>query len=491
MTPTIAFWAGCGLYGLAVLFSLLGDGLSRGGAGALVSAMALIAGGAATLVYSWTSEPAFIWGAFVTGAGFSLIPGLAGVLAGLAILGDTPWTAGAGQRSALIALAALGAALVAQSADLITLVLSLEIAAAASYAIVSLDRTRRAREAAMKYFVQGAVATALILISVAVLAGSSTPSVTYADMRHAVGTAPTSALLLGATLLVAGLAFKAGAAPFHSWAPDSYEVAPPAGGAVLAGVVKAAAVSALCTTTGAVAFASPSAAAPLGLLGADVFPIVGAIGALSIGVGSVGALRQRSYLRMLGYAGVAQVGFALLALGARNVTSALIAIATYAVGATGAFLFARIASHADESWDGSVAGLAGCARRSPVGAAAISLLMMSMAGIPPFIGFWGKLQVFQSTIGAAVGLAGQGQMVLAAWYGALTVVGVVGATISVAYYGMVIRAVYSQGSELEGVAGGGSSLTVAVVSLLALATLLLGFLPLVLPASDAVRGFLM
>ncbi len=492
MTSTTAFWITCGLYGVAVIGSLLGDGVRRGRVGSAVAAFSLLCGGGVALFSAWTSEPTFVAGTFYSGAGFSLIPGLAGVLSGLSIAAEVPsGDPRFAQRSALVSLAALGATLVAQAGDVVTLVLSLEIAAAASYALVAFARSRRSYESAVKYFIQGSVATALILVAAAALAAGSAPSLGYAVISRAAGTAPTTALTAGIVLLVAGLAFKAGAAPFHSWAPDAYEVAPPAAGGVLAGVVKAAVIAALCVVLGASAFAGSSPSLPLGLLGTAVFPIVATIGGLSIVVGSVGALRQRSYLRMLGYAGVAQVGFALLALGARSLNSTLVAIATYAVATTGAFLFARWVELTDDSWDGSVGGLTGTVRRSPLAAASISLLMMSMAGIPPFLGFWGKFQVFQSTIASSIGLTSQGFTGLGLFYASLTLIGVVGAIVSVGYYGAVIAAVYSSVAGEEGQPAQNSGLTLLVVLLLGCASLLLGVVPLLLPAADVIRGFVM
>lgn len=492
MTSVSAFWITCGLYGAAVIASLVGDGVRRGRGGSAVAAVALLCGGGVALFNAWTSEPALVADTFYSGAGFSLIPALAGVLAGLSIAAEA--SVGGrrvAQQSALVSLAALGAALIAQAGDVVTLILSLETAAAASYALVAFSRSRSSFESAVKYFIQGSVATALLLVGAAALAAGTAPSLDYADISRAVGASPPTALTAGLVLMVTGLAFKAGAAPFHSWAPDAYEVAPPASGAVLAGVVKAAAVAALCVVVGASAFAGSTASAPLGLLGTDVFPIVGTIGGLSIVVGSVGALRQRSYLRMLGYAGVAQVGFALLALGARSLNSALVAIATYAVATTGAFLFARWVEATDDAWDGSVSGLAGTVRRNPMVAASVTLLMMSMAGIPPFLGFWGKLQVFQSTISASTGLTSQGFAGLGLFYAVLTLVGIVGAIVSVGYYGAVIAAVYSSSAGEEGQPGRDAGAIPLILALLGVGSLLLGFAPLILPFGDVIRGFVM
>jgi len=492
MAPAIAFWVGGGLYGIAVIAGLVGDGVNRGRGSAVISGALLLVGGLVGIAHAWQSQPVFVVDTFVVGSGFSLAAGLAGVLAACAVFADrTAQPSNSGQRAALMALAALGASLASQSGDPVTLVISLEIAAASSYAIVALDRSRRSFEAATKYFVQGSVGTALLLLAVAILAGSTSSSSGYSEFNRAIADGATTPLLLGVVLLVAGLAFKAGAAPFHSWAPDAYESAPPSGGAVLAGAVKLSAVTALCVAVGATATSGLNADAPLGLIGVDLFPILGALSVLSIAVGSIAALRQRSYLRMLGYAGVAQVGYALMALAAASPTSALVAIATYAFATTGAFLVAQVAQNLDAEWDGTIDGLSGLARRLPFVGAAITALMLSMAGIPAFLGFWGKLQVFQSAVLVSVGLSRQGYAGIALGYALLAVVGVVGAIVSVGYYGAVVRAVYATDERTSAIDSAGPVAPRVVVFVLGAAALVLGAAPLFVPSADVIRGFLM
>jgi NADH-quinone oxidoreductase subunit N len=185
-------------------------------------------------------------------------------------------------------------------------------------------------------------------------------------------------------------------------------------------------------------------------------PLVGVLAAASIVFGNLGALRQSSFRRMLGYSGIAQVGYALVALtGPAHTTAALpVFAATYALGAGGAFLIAEAAGEGSV-WDGSIAQLAGLGRRRPALAAALTVCLLSLTGIPLTAGFVGKFLAF----GAAV----------AGGYVWLAVLGVIGSVVSFGYYGSVLRAVYlddiaetpeaasaavqAQGDELDGGVG--------------------------------------
>ncbi len=376
---------------------------------------------------------------------------MAGVLAGVSVLSSASEEgAGApvGQQSALVALSVVGAGIAAAATDLVTLVIALEIVAACGYALVAASRTRRSAEASMKYFVQGATVTGLLVVGSAVLIGGYAPSGSLLEIAKAVadGQPVDQAVLLGLTLLASSLVFKAGGAPFHSWVPDAYETAPAPAAAVLSGPVKVAMITALSTLMYVVGGVGASQSAPLGAVGTRLFPLVGALAVISILVGSLTALRQRDYTRMLAYAGVAQVGYALIAVASRNHSAAVFFACTYAIGSTGAFLGSKAMRGSDPDWDGSVEGLRGLGRRRPALGLAVTVLMLSLAGIPPLLGFWGKLQAFQSAVAAGLALQEMGQTGLAGLYAVLALAGIVGSIVSVGYYGSVVRAVYAEPS---------------------------------------------
>lgn len=427
------------------------------------------------------------WDVLAVGAGFSAISAVVFGLALASLSGGYDWFASrphGGSWAAMIVLAASGASAAATSIDFVALLVSLEVLAACSYALVASSRTRRADEAAMKYFIQGAVVTGVIVLALAPIVGIFAPDGSYSTLGRAIaGGGFSTAALLGAVLMTAALAFKMGAVPFHSWAPDAYETAPPAVSAFLATGPKLAGVGALGVL--ALALSSGAYVGRLSLL-------LSVLAVLSVLVGSVAALGQKGYTRMLGYAGIAQVGYALVALAAGYMPAAVLFAVGYGVGSAATFLAAEAFKRVRPEWDGSIAGLAGIGRQAPLVSLGVSVSLASLAGIPPMLGFWGKFWAF----GAAV----QNGLL---W---LALVAIVGSIVSVAYYGSVLRALYIDAPEHSAaekdaldapdgasdaspeVALGSGSAGKAVVVLGAI-SLLLGLLPLVLGVSSLLAPF--
>jgi len=455
-----------------------------------VGGVLLAGGGAFGLWSAWNLSSQMVGEQFAVCGGFSAMGGLIAVLAAVSLfVPDDDSRISAGQRVALVSFAAVGASLAVHSTNVIVLVLSLETAGVCSYALVASARTKRSSEAAMKYFVQGAVATGLLVLGVAVLISRYAADGSYAAIAGAAMQANT-ALLVGVLLLVAALSVKSAVAPFHSWAPDAYECAPATASAVLAGPMKVGALSVLAVIVAVSATAGAGLEHPLGLLGEDLFPIIAGLAVLSIVVGSLAALRQRSLTRMLGYAGVAQVGYALIAIAASAFPTALIFIATYALGTVTVFLCVAVVRRVSPEWEGSVEDLAGFGKSHPVVGASMAIAVLSLAGIPPLIGFWGKFQVLQAAVALAAVFADQDAMGYAWMYGTLAVVGIAGAVISVAYYGAILQSLFSaRESKVETRALKGAAGVVIVV--LGLAILALGLAPLVANSADLVRGFLL
>jgi NADH-quinone oxidoreductase subunit N len=301
----------------------------------------------------------------------------------------------------------------------------------------------------MKYFVQGAIATAFFLYAIAVFVGTLSSLGDLRAVALALPSAPNySVVAFGAVLGLVALAFKTGAAPFHTWVPDAYESAAWDSAGFLASSVKISGVSAL------VAFAS---AVSVGRLGIPLATVAAVIATASILIGSVGALNQRSYARMLAYGGVAQVGYALIAVSMHDSSAALLFVATYGVASAGAFIAGAAFLAVSPSWDGSVEGLSGLGHRAPMLGLTASVLMVSLIGIPPVIGFWGKFTVFASALTGGVSALSGGSQTLGI-IGLITgAAGVVGSAISIGYYGRVLRVLYespsAESAETDGVAG--------------------------------------
>jgi NADH-quinone oxidoreductase subunit N len=435
-----------------------------------------------------------MFGALRTGGAYSAIAGVA-LFSAACALAAMKRSAGEGVSTALVGLCVGGAIVAASGVDLVTILIGLETAAVSGYALVAIARTSRSAEAAMKYFVQGAVATGLFVLGLAALAGTFSADGVVASIAEAMGEGAhlPMTVLLGTVAVMTAVAFKAGAAPFHSWAPDAYESADPAPAAVLAGAVKLAMLATLVLFVTVIAGPAIAARPEFGGYGAVVFVVCGVLGVLSVVVGSTIALTTGSYRRMLGYAGVAQVGYALIALGSLNPSAALFFMATYALGTTAAFLGAEAFTRTHPEWDGSVAGLAGLGRRAPVTAGAVSVALLSLAGIPPLIGFWGKLQAFAAAIAASAQFWARGESTAAVWFGVLAVTGVVGSVVSLGYYGGVIRTLFFGEPESAPADGPPTGADAANVVVIALAVVLVvgGLAPVFIGITDTVRGFLL
>ncbi len=396
-----------------------------------------------------------------------LVLGAIALTACSATLAATP----AGPRIAILgAFAASSAALVAAAVDVGVLFVAVETLALCGLGLVAIADTDHAREAAMKWFIQGSVATVFFIIGIGVLLSRTDGSLSYAAIALR-ASAPSAAgpLAVGVVLVLVALAFKAGAFPFHSWMPDAFEMAPPAAVAVLASAGKVAPVAAALGLAVSIA----------GTASARVLPIVAFVSVASIVFGNLVALRQRTLARMLAYSAIAQVGYALAAIplaGGSGGAAVPIFVMLYGVTSVASFVFIVALRECDDEWDGSIAGLTGLSRRRPALAASLVVIMLSLTGIPLTAGFWGKFLVF--------GAAATGGYL---W---LAIAGVLGSVVSFGYYGNVLRRAYldADADDRSGrptrisdgdteSSGGGVAAAATVV--LALALLVAGIAPLI------------
>lgn len=378
---------------------------------------------AGALAAGWLAMSGTTGGVVGSGSVFSLpvvaclVLGAIALAASFRTLIATP----AGPRiAALAAFAASSAAVLSVALDLGVLFLSVEALALCGYGLVALSGTDRAREAAMKWFVQGSVATAVFIVGIAVLVSRTDGSLSYDAIARAAATpAASGPLAIGFVLVLSALAFKAGAFPFHSWMPDAFETAPPAAAAVLASAGK----------VGPIAAAVWLALSVAGATGDRVLVVAALLSVCSIVFGNLAALRQRSLARMLAYSGIAQIGYALagipLASGGGPV---LVFGVLYGLTSLASFIFIVALREAEPDWDGSIPGLEGLSRRRPALAASLVAIMLSLTGIPLTSGFWGKFLVF--SVASVSGYL---------W---LAIAGVLGSVVSFGYYGGVLRAAF-------------------------------------------------
>ncbi|WP_449448032.1 NADH-quinone oxidoreductase subunit NuoN [Thermomonas brevis] len=326
-----------------------------------------------------------------------------------------------GEVSVLVLFAVLGMMLLTSAGSLIMVYLGLELLALSSYALVAIDRdSKLASEAAMKYFVLGALASGLLLYGMSLVYGA-TGSLDLATIREAApGAAQPLLLLTGVVFMVAGISFKFGAAPFHMWLPDVYQGAPTPITLFIGSAPKLAAFAMVVRLLGF--GASP--------LAAQWQPMLAVLAALSLVLGNVIALMQLNLKRMLAYSTISHVGFLFLGLaggGAEGYAAAMFYAISYAVMATAAFgaivLLSRRGFEADNIDD-----FKGLNARDPWSAGMVLCVMASLAGIPPFLGFWAKLAVLRAAINGGM-----------LW---LALVGVVFAVIGAFYYLRVIKVMY-------------------------------------------------
>jgi NADH-quinone oxidoreductase subunit N len=363
------------------------------------------------------------------GTGYSALQTVILASAGFAVLGGSSELQRhprGGQLAALAVLIAGAAAGVAVSFDLVAMLILLEIGAVAAYAFVALGERPGSPEAAVKYFVQGSIATTFFVLGIGALIGVYGGSASLEQILGAGEFLYDTPALVGMGLVVSALAFKAGAFPFHSWVPDAYENAPSTGAAILASSAKTGAIAGLLTVTLVLSESLRGSSLP-----------IAAIAAGSIVYGNLAALRQPSYSRMLAYSGIAQVGYALVPVAVGQPQQAAFFLATYSVAIVGAFIGALAIERVRPDWDGSIKGMAGLGAHAPWLAVGIATLVLSLTGIPPLLGFWGKLQAFGVAVYSSRTVTQDGGVILA-----LAVLGLVGSVVSFGYYGAVLRAMY-------------------------------------------------
>lgn len=288
--------------------------------------------------------------------------------------------------------AVLGMMIMASANHLLVVYLGLELLALSMYALVALDRNNgRSSEAAMKYFVLGAVASGLLLYGISMLYGLSGKLEIngVADYVAAQDVMTNIPLLFALVFVVAGIAFKFGAVPFHMWVPDVYQGAPTAVTLFLGSVPKIAALAMLFRV-----LAESTAAAQPGW--AQMLLVFGLV---SILLGNVVAIAQFSLKRMLAYSTIAHMGFILMGTisGEQGYSAALFYTITYALTTAGGFAILILLGRAGFEAE-TLDDLKGLNERNPWYAFMMMLFLFSMAGIPPTVGFYAKLSIIQAVI---------------------------------------------------------------------------------------------
>jgi NADH-quinone oxidoreductase subunit N len=288
----------------------------------------------------------------------------------------------------LVTFCTIGMMVMVSAGDLIALYMGLELQALSAYVLTAIRRDSvRSTEAGLKFFVLGALSSGLLLYGASLTYGYA-GTTAFAGIAQAVADGASIGLLFGLVFVIAGLAFKISAAPFHMWTPDVYEGAPTPITAYLATASKVAAVVLLARVVHDA----------FGGVTGDWQQIVAFLAVVSMFLGSIAAIGQRDIKRMMAYSSIAHMGFALMGLAAGTafgVQAMLIYMAIYVVMNLGAFAFILSMEHAGRPVT-DIGMLNLYARREPLRALALLVLLFSLAGVPPMIGFFGKLYVLRA-----------------------------------------------------------------------------------------------
>jgi len=375
-----------------------------------------------------------------------------------------------GELYPLLLFASAGMIILAMAGDLVTVFLGIETMSLGAYVMTgAFRRAKRPSEAAMKYFLTGAFATAILIYAIALVYGI-TGTTNLAAIRAATAAHTEPLFLIGELMLIVALGFKIAAVPFHMWAPDAYEGAPtPITGYMAAGI-KAAGIAGILRVFSA-GFGGD--VLPYGQLGwATIFAVLAVI---TMTVGNVAALRQDNIKRLLAYSSIAHAGYLLIGVVAAGVTGGaegspdvarpalLYYLLAYTFTTLGAFgVVAYVGRRGDER--NNVDDWAGLAARQPGAALAMTIFMLSLGGIPPTGGFFGKFYVFRAA------MQPDGQLL---W---LVVAAVINSVVSVYYYLRIVMTMYFREPTREVQRAPSGAVTVALIAC-AVVVLLLGILP--------------
>ncbi|MBI4004326.1 MAG: NADH-quinone oxidoreductase subunit N [Candidatus Omnitrophica bacterium] len=359
-----------------------------------------------------------------------------------------------GEYLGLLLLVAVGLMLMAEANHLLMAYVAMELVSLSGYVLVGLLDDSRSAEASLKYLLFGALASGVMLFGMSLLFGL-TGELAFPELLRATSSLAgpqAAALLVAVMLMLAGLAFKISMVPFHLWTPDAYEGAPVAVTALLSVGPKAAGLALLWRLMAALLPAWTTVA-----------PLLAVLTVMTMTLGNLVSLVQTNIKRLLAYSTIAQVGYLLIGfvvntkLGLEALLLYLVAYLFMNLGA-----FACVAAVVNETGSEALEAFRGLSKRAPVLALLCTLFLLSLAGIPPLLGFFGKFLLFGSAL-----QAGQAE---------LAVAGVLNSAIALYYYVNIIRLMYLVAPERAGALTAPRPLRVALV-ICGVATLFLGLFP--------------
>jgi NADH-quinone oxidoreductase subunit N len=335
------------------------------------------------------------------------------------------------EYSILVLLATLGMMVMVSANDLMSLYVGLELQSLALYVVAALRRDDpRATEAGLKYFVLGALSSGMLLYGSSLIYGFTGMTQLDQIVTSLGGADRSIGLIFGMVFLLAGIAFKISAVPFHMWTPDVYEGAPTPVTAFFASAPKVAAMALMIRLV----------TVPFGAVTGDWQQVVIFLSIASMVLAAFAAIGQNNLKRLLAYSSIGHVGFALVGLSAGTsvgVEGVAVYMAIY-VGMTVAMFAALLSLRTSTGYVETIPQLAGLAQKRPFVAAIIAIVMFSFIGLPPLAGFFAKWQVFLAAIDAHLFV--------------LAVIGVLASAVSAFYYLRIVKVMYFDEPQTEFVA---------------------------------------
>jgi len=384
-----------------------------------------------------------------------------------------------GEYFALMFWATVGMMLLTASEELVTLFLTLETMTICLYLSTALEKTkRRSAEGGLKYFVYGSVSSALFLFGLSLVYGMTGMTQLDAIYRllHAAGPAGLAGNVAGATailLMLVGFGFKVAAVPFHQWAPDAYEGAPAPVTALIATGSKLASFVAFMKVFlhALLPWSNPTTS----IMGPGWIGIIAVISAVTMTYGNFAALAQRNLKRMLAYSSIAHAGYILVGVAAVSVSTSGPAAAGAVLYYLIVYAFANVGAFAVAAWlvrdknSDDIDDLNGLGFQEPLLATCILVLMLSLIGIPPLAGFFGKLYVFME----ALKQDQESQHVTLIW---LVALGLFNSVVSAFYYVRVLKAMFLRQPGPKRLASAGRAIALPIV-LGTIVVVIFGILP--------------
>jgi NADH-quinone oxidoreductase subunit N len=386
----------------------------------------------------------------------------------LLFIGET-FTQHVSEYLALILLATVSMMFLVSTQNLLMIFLSLELLSLSLYILAAFNkRSAQSAEGALKYFVFGGISAAFLLFGSSLLYGlsNSTNLASIASSIHGPSLDPL--LIIAMVMTVVGLGFKVAAAPFHFWAPDVYQGAPPTSAALIASGSKVAGFFIFYQVM-VIGFAGAEGSAVWNGYAAGWVPVIAIVAALSMVLGNLVAILQTSVRRLLAYSAVAHGGYMLLGIlshTGQSFSALLYYAITYALTVLGAFGVVSVVEK--ETGSDTLSHFAGLSRRAPVPAFCMLVFLLSLAGIPPLAGFFGKFYLFSSVLTSTPGSLGL------FW---LVVLAITMSAVSLYYYLKVLKYIYVTDPSAGSAPIRVSILRQAVLCLIALSVVLLGCAP--------------